>query len=177
MKRNLIIAMSAVIIALVAFLIIKRRKKKMKYFSIKELCQSEVAEQYNIDNTPSEEAKKNMQRLIDVVLDPAREKYGSPITVNSGYRSRRLNAEVGGEDTSDHLTGEAADITGGSVEENRKIFRILVENGKFDQLIWEKGGQWIHVSWRGDNSRHIMLEFKNGIYRRIDSNWEEVINN
>jgi hypothetical protein len=168
--------MSAIIIALVAFIIIKRRKK-MKYFSIKELCQSEVAEKYGIDNTPSEEAKSNMENLIVVVLDPCREKYGNPINVNSGYRSRRLNAEVGGEDTSDHLTGEAADITGGSVEENRKIFKILVENGKFDQLIWEKGGQWIHVSWRGDNSRHIMLEFKNGNYRRIDSNWENVINN
>jgi hypothetical protein len=176
MKRNAIIAMSAVALIIVAFIIIKRRKK-MKYFSIKELCQSEVAEKYGIDNTPSEEAKSNMENLIVVVLDPCREKYGSPIYVNSGYRSRRLNAEVGGEDTSDHLTGEAADITGGSVEENRKIFRILVENGKFDQLIWEKGGQWIHVSWRGDASRHIMLEFKNGSYRRIDSNWEEVINN
>ena len=176
MKRNVIIAMSAIIIALVAFIIFKKRKK-MKYFSIKELCQSEVAEKYGIDNTPSEEAKSNMENLIVVVLDPCREKYGNPINVNSGYRSRRLNAEVGGEDTSDHLTGEAADITGGSVEENRKIFKILVENGKFDQLIWEKGGQWIHVSWRGDASRHIMLEFKNGIYRRIDSNWENVINN
>lgn len=176
MKRNVIIAMSAVALIIVAFIIIKRRKK-MKYFSIKELCQSEVAEKYGIDNTPSEEAKSNMENLIVVVLDPCREKYGNPINVNSGYRSRRLNAEVGGEDTSDHLTGEAADITGGSVEENRKIFRILVENGKFDQLIWEKGGQWIHVSWRGDASRHIMLEFKNGGYRRIDSNWEEVINN
>lgn len=175
MKRNAIIAVSAVALIIVAFIIIKRRKK-MKYFSIKELCQSEVAEKYGIDNTPSEEAKSNMENLIVVVLDPCREKYGNPINVNSGYRSRRLNAEVGGEDTSDHLTGEAADITGGSVEENRKIFRILVENGKFDQLIWEKGGQWIHVSWRGDNSRHIMLEFKNGIYRRIDSNWENVIN-
>ena len=176
MKRKLI-AMSALIIAIVAFIIIKRRKKKMKYFSIKELCQSKVAEKYGIDNTPSEEAKENLQNLIDEVLDPCREKYGKPITVNSGYRSKQLNAKIGGVDTSDHLTGEAADITGGSVAENRKIFRILVENGKFDQLIWEKGGQWVHVSWRGNDSRHIMLEFKNGSYRRIDSNWENVINN
>ena len=177
MKRNAIIAMSAVALIIVAFLIIRRKKKMKSYFTIEELCQSEVAEKYGIDNTPSEEAKSNMENLIVVVLDPCREKYGNPINVNSGYRSRRLNAEVGGEDTSDHLTGEAADITGGSVEENRKIFRILVENGKFDQIIWEKGGQWVHVSWRGDASRHIMLEFKNGSYRRIDSNWEEVINN
>lgn len=176
MKRNVIIAMTAVALIIVTFIIIKRRKK-MKYFSIKELCHSEVAEKYGIDNTPSEEAKSNMENLIVEVLDPCREKYGKPITVNSGYRSRELNARVDGVDTSDHLTGEAADITGGSVEENRKIFKILVENGKFDQIIWEKGGQWVHVSWRGDNSRHIMLEFKNGIYRRIDSNWENVINN
>ena len=75
MKRNAIIAMSAVALIIVAFIIIKRRKK-MKYFSIEELCQSEDAEKYGIDN-----------------------------------------------------------------------------------------------------SRHIMLEFKNGSYRRIDSNWKNVINN
>lgn len=175
MKRNVIIAMSAVILAVAAFIIIKKRKK-MKYFSIKELCRSEDAEKYGIDNTPSEEAVSNMENLIVEVLDPCREKYGKPITVNSGYRSRQLNAKVGGVDTSDHLTGEAADITGGSVAENRRIFKTLVENGKFDQIIWEKGGQWVHVSWRGDDSRHIMLEFKNNSYRRIDENWEEVIN-
>ena len=176
MKRNVIIAMSAVILAVAAFIIIKKRKK-MKYFSIKELCRSEDAEKYGIDNTPSEEAVSNMENLIVEVLDPCREKYGKPITVNSGYRSRQLNAKVGGVDTSDHLTGEAADITGGSVAENRRIFKTLVENGKFDQIIWEKGGQWVHVSWRGDDSRHIMLEFKNNSYRRIDENWEEVIYN
>ena len=178
MKRNLLIAMSAVALIIVTFIIIKRRKKKMKsYFTIEELCQSEVAEQYNIDNTPSEEAKKNMQRLIDVVLDPAREEFGEPVTVNSGYRSKKLNAKLKGSDTSDHQTGNAADITGGSVEKNRKLFRILVKLGKYDQLIWENGGQWIHVSWRGNDSRHIMLEFKNSTYTRIDSNWENVINN
>ena len=176
MKRNLMI-LTALALVITGVIIIIRKKMKRSYFTIKEMCASDTAKRYNIDNTPSEEAKENLQNLIDVVLDPCREEYGNPITVNSGYRSRRLNAEVGGEDTSDHLTGEAADITGGSVEENRKIFRILVKNGKFDQIIWEKGGQWVHVSWRGDASRHIMLEFKNGSYRRIDSNWENVINN
>lgn len=176
MKRNLMI-LTALALVITGVIIIIRKKMKRSYFTIKEMCASDTAKRYNIDNTPSEEAKENLQKLIDEVLDPCREKYGKPITVNSGYRSRQLNAKVGGVDTSDHLTGEAADITGGSVAENRKIFRILVENGKFDQLIWEKGGRWVHVSWRGDNSRHIMLEFKNGSYRRIDSNWEEVINN
>lgn len=174
MKRNLMI-LTALALVITGVIIIIRKKMKKSYFTIKEMCASDTAKRYNIDNTPSEEAKENLQNLIDVVLDPCREKYGKPITVNSGYRSRQLNAKVGGVDTSDHLTGNAADIDGGSVEENRKIFKILVENGKFDQLIWEKGGEWVHVSWRGNASRHIMLEFKNSTYSRIDNNWEEII--
>jgi hypothetical protein len=42
------------------------------YFTIEELCQSETAELYNIDNTPSEEIKDNLNILIDF-LNPIRE--------------------------------------------------------------------------------------------------------
>lgn len=45
----------------------------MKYFTIEELCQSETAEKYKIDNTPSEEIKKNLKTLVDCLLDPLRE--------------------------------------------------------------------------------------------------------
>ena len=176
MKRNLMI-LTALALVITGVIIIIRKKMKRSYFTIKEMCASDTAKRYNIDNTPSEEAKKNMQRLIDVVLDPAREEFGEPVTVNSGYRSKKLNAKLKGSDTSDHQTGNAADITAGSVEKNRKLFRILVKLGKYDQLIWENGGQWIHVGYRETGNRHIMLAFKNSTYTRIDSNWENVINN
>lgn len=45
------------------------------------------------------------------MLDPARERLGKPIMVNSGYRCPLKNKAVGGVPNSQHLKGEAADIT------------------------------------------------------------------
>ena len=55
--------------------------------------------------------------------------YGSPIIVNSGYRSQTVNKAVGGVPTSQHRRGEAADITAGSVKKNKRLFNILKNNG------------------------------------------------
>jgi len=43
-------------------------------------------------------------------LDAARGLAGVPFVINSGIRSEARNAEVGGVDTSAHLTGHAVDI-------------------------------------------------------------------
>ena len=51
-----------------------------------------------------------LERLVNRVLDPLREAWGSPIIVTSGYRCPELNARVGGARTSYHLRGMAADI-------------------------------------------------------------------
>lgn len=117
----------------------------MKYFTIQELSDSDTAVRMNIDNEPDKDAVENMRRLIDVVLDPARELLGVPIRVNSGYRSKMLNEEVGGVKQSYHLSGRAADITAGSVSANRRLFAIL-RKLPHKELIWEKGGIWIHVA-------------------------------
>ena len=45
----------------------------MKYFTIEELCASDVARVRNIPNHPTSEARENLTRLIDRVLDPIRE--------------------------------------------------------------------------------------------------------
>lgn len=147
------------------------------FFTIDELCQSDTAERYNIDNSPTPEAKENLQALIDNVLNPARKAYGSYIKVNSGYRSSKLNAKVGGVASSQHTTGEAADITGGSIANNKEIFNVIARHGVYDQLIWEKGGQWIHVSYkRNGNNRLAMLETKDGSsYKNINNNWQNVV--
>ena len=39
----------------------------MKYFSIKELCNSTTAKKKGIDNTPTPEAEANLVRLIEKV--------------------------------------------------------------------------------------------------------------
>lgn len=98
-----------------------------------------------------------MIKLIDAVLDPVRRIWGRPITVNSGFRCPALNAAVRGVANSQHLTGEAADITTGSREGNRELFEKISQSGvPFDQLIDESGYSWIHISYSGRNRRQVL---------------------
>ena len=117
----------------------------MKYFTVEELSRSNVAQMKGIANVPSPQHVANMNRLVEITLDQARELYGKPITVNSGYRSKELDVAVGGALRSYHLEGRAADITTGTVAGNRRLFEILSELPHVE-LIWEKGGSWIHVA-------------------------------
>lgn len=119
----------------------------MKYFTIQELTRSNTAEAKGIDNTPTPEEEKKLVALIENVLDPLREMYGGPITVNSGYRSPALNKAVKGSSTSQHVRCEAADITGGNKEANKRLFELIREKLPFDQLINESDYSWVHVSY------------------------------
>lgn len=130
----------------------------MKHFTIGELCASTTADARGIKNTPMLQETGNLKALADNVLDPLREWYGKPIYVNSGYRCPQLNRMVGGKPTSQHLKREAADITAGSKEENRKLFDYIRANLTFDQLIDEKNFSWVHVSFKrnGENRKQII---------------------
>ena len=129
----------------------------MKYFTIKELCKSSTATAKGIDNSPNSEIVKNLEQLIDNILDPLRERYGKPITVNSGYRCLELNKAVGGSKTSQHMKGLAADITVGSPKKNKIIFDLIKEMDlPFDQLIDEKKLSWVHVSYSTKPRKQIL---------------------
>ena len=129
----------------------------MKYFTIDELTKSNTAIRMKIDNEPNGEQLSNLMDLVDNVLDPLREAYGKAIKVTSGFRSFALNKEVNGSKTSQHLKGQAADITGGSVSENKKIFS-LCKALQFDQLIDEYDYKWIHVSYNKNKNRKQILK-------------------
>jgi hypothetical protein len=130
----------------------------MKYFTIKEMCLSKSAQAKGIKNEPTKEIEENLTSLINELLDPIREKYGKPITVNSGYRSKELNKAVGGASTSQHLKGEAADITVGSKMDNKKLFSLIKDSKlEFDQLIDEKDYSWVHVSYSKVKNRKQVL--------------------
>lgn len=120
-----------------------------RYFSLWEMTRSDTAERRGISNAPSHDDLKRLHYLMEQCLDTIREAWGKPIAVNSGYRSRVLNIAVGGAPTSQHLTGEAADITTGSVAGNRQLFDLIQNIGvSFDQLIDEDNYRWIHISCR-----------------------------
>lgn len=109
-------------------------------------------------------ARANIEALVNEALDPVREAYGKPIYMTSGYRCEKHNKEVGGVNGSQHTKGEACDIHAGSPEENLKLARLVVKNGKYDQLIIYpvKSGsmlpQFLHVSWKrnGQNRKQIL---------------------
>ena len=76
-----------------------------------------------------------------------------------------VGAGVGGAETSQHLTGQAADITTRDrVQNNRLFMRLLWSGIRFDQLIAEDVDEnncpaWIHVSYRryGSNRRQVII--------------------
>lgn len=128
-----------------------------RYFSIAELCASHEAKARGVDNTPPPAVKVKMNVLIGFLLDPVRAAWGKPIRVNSGFRSPVLNAMVGGVLGSQHVLGEAADITTGSPAENKKLFELIRTKFDFDQLIDEKDYTWLHVSFRAGGNRKMVL--------------------
>ncbi len=127
----------------------------MKYFTINELTRSTTARLNGIDNTPSQQVINNLTALVDNVLDPLREAWGKPIHVNSGYRCPALNKAVGGVPASQHMLGEAADITAGSREANRQLYSLMRQlKLPVDQAINEYDFRWIHVSYGPRHRRH-----------------------
>ena len=134
-----------------------------KYFSLSELTHTNSG----LPNVPNNEQLDNLQKLVDNVLDPLRSLYGKPIHVNSGFRSKAVNdATPNASTTSDHMTGRAADID--TVSDNALLFKLIRDNYKFDQLIWEKGNDknpdWVHVSFREGANRNQIKKYKNGKY-------------
>lgn len=122
-----------------------------KNFSYDELIASATAKRLGLDNTPSPEEKERLRELAIKILQPIRDKWRSPIIVNSAYRSEQVNKAVGGVPTSQHRLGEAADIKVGGKDRNKKLFKCIynmIAKGeiKVGQLIDEYNYQWIHVS-------------------------------
>ena len=111
------------------------------------------------------EVKTNIEALVHNVLDPVRDAYDKSIGVNSGFRCEKHNKAVGGVPCSQHLVGEAADIRPVQgvqrvqefKEELMKLARIIVQQGRFDQLILYP--TFLHVSYkRNGANRHKVLK-------------------
>lgn len=73
------------------------------------------------------ELAKNLQVLRNYI--------NKPITINSGYRSPRYNAKIGGVKNSQHVKGKAADIVvkGMTPKEVALVLEGLIEKGKIKQ--------------------------------------------
>lgn len=82
-------------------------------------------ERMNVRNSVNTFAKRDaIIALVRSLLEPLRDAYGKPMTINSGYRCPELNDLVGGVPTSQHCKGEAADIATGSQTETYRLARL-----------------------------------------------------
>lgn len=70
------------------------------------------------------EVRDGVLALVRKVLQPLRDVYQKPMTINSGYRCPELNRMVGGAATSQHVKGEAADIRTGNQTESYRLARL-----------------------------------------------------
>lgn len=126
--------------------------KLTTHFTLAELTRSSTAERLKIDNTPPPDVFPRLVQLAEM-LERIRTVLGVPVIVTSGYRCQKLNMAVGGVTSSDHTTGQAADIVApryGAPEDVARMLAPLVSTIGIGQLILEgvKGKQWVHVSTR-----------------------------
>lgn len=132
----------------------------MKNFKLSEFFVSSTADKNGIKNEPSLDERATIERninlLVDNVLDPIRDKFCAPVIITSGYRCPQVNQLVGGVANSQHMSGCAADfhIKGGTRLTMRQVFLDVYDTMDFDQLIYYRHKNIIHVSYVENCNRH-----------------------
>ena len=131
---------------------------------LKHLLYSKTASEQGIDNSPQEKFilvnLKHTLKQVNIIQD----KFDG-IIITSGYRCPTLNKAVNGAKSSAHLTGQAVDIV---CYDNLKLLKWIVDNLEFDKIILEHTspsrpkGVWVHVSFRKNSNRGIVLEKPRG---------------
>ena len=130
-----------------------------QHFSLAEFTYSETAARAGLDNTPTEEAYINLQRLA-VIMEEVRSLCGEhPVTITSGYRSAAVNALVGGSTNSAHISGLACDFiipVCGTPLDVCLLIEPYMDVLGIDQLIHEYG-DWIHLGLSAGEPRYQCL--------------------
>jgi hypothetical protein len=134
--------------------------KLSEHLDLSEVTRSESAKRKGISNMPTEAHIANFKLLAEKIFEPIRTHFRCPIIISSGYRSKELNAAIGGSLTSQHCQGEAIDIdmdgTPNGVT-NKMVFDFIKDNLEFDQLIYEFGDKqnpdWVHVSYESSGKQ------------------------
>lgn len=86
-----------------------------KSFTLDEFLYSEQAQRFpniaQLQKKPPKNVVDSLVYLCNTTLQKISDTFKYPITISSGYRCKELNRLVGSSDTSQHVLGEAADIS------------------------------------------------------------------
>ena len=118
---------------------------KMKYFNYEEFDSPDV---------------QGSGQLMDLeflsMLDAARKIYGKPMHVNSGYRTKSHNEQVGGVSSSSHLKGLAADISCKSSSDRFDMLQAFIKVG-FKRIGVARS--FIHIDNDKDKSQNVIWTY------------------
>lgn len=117
----------------------------MKYFKLEE---------FDCPGLP--DSGKKMDQCFLEMLDKAREIYGRPMRVNSGYRTKEHNAKIGGVKNSSHLKGIAADISCKSSADRFAMLNAFMQAG-FKRI--GVANSFIHVDTDEDKSQNVIWTY------------------
>ena len=119
------------------------------HFTLEELTVTDTG----LPNIPSDQHKQRLAYLASYALERVRTLLGTPIKINSAFRSQAVNDKVHGSKTSAHLRGDAADMVPSGIDLKDAYIVMAHDLGLgYDQIIWEahttpRGGvtRWIHL--------------------------------
>jgi len=113
-----------------------------KNFTLEELTHTDHRE---FENVPNELERANLVRLAIFLEEVKQLLNGSPIMVNSAFRSKAVNDAVGSKDTSQHRIGCAADIRVPGLTPDEVVKAVIASELPYDQVIREFD-RWTHIS-------------------------------
>lgn len=127
-----------------------------KSFSYFEFEQSSTAKAYRINNTiTSADVRDNIKVFVTYLLQPLRDGIGRPLNISSGYRCPALNKAVGGVPTSQHATGEAADVWCTTLTPYQLACKVMEMGLQFDQMILYPG--FLHLSYKAEGGQRMQI--------------------
>lgn len=128
---------------------------------------------------PIPQAYRSSIRLLAVLaLQPLRDTIERSVRILSGYRSPELNAAVGGSPTSQHVLGQAVDITTEDVSGAMEALIAMAEQGKLPgigQVIYYPKREFIHIALVSDRYPTFspFLSTTPGRYREVPATVDE----
>ncbi|MGL6100418.1 MAG: D-Ala-D-Ala carboxypeptidase family metallohydrolase [Fusobacteriaceae bacterium] len=122
--------------------------KISNYFTEKETLVSATADAKGIRNIL--ELKEHRENILFTAfrMDLIRTVVGTPLIVNSWFRSRKVNDAVGGSKTSSHMLGLAVDFVSKTMNPRQIKDKIITSGVSFDQLI--EYDTFVHVGFKKD---------------------------
>jgi hypothetical protein len=129
-----------------------------EHFTLEELTRSATALRLGLDNTLPAQLYRNAEKVAEALERIRAYCGGKPVRVTSCYRSKFVNAAVGGSMTSAHCAAMAADfevIGVPHIEVCQAMPEIVPE---FDQCIYEFGPTgWVHLGLAQKAPRNQLL--------------------